>query len=71
MSRLPHFLVNRLTDGGEDVSFARRPRFTLRNIPGSHRVLVNPRTRVRLDGLDKFKKVQQSNLKSKLRPSGW
>jgi hypothetical protein len=27
-SRLPHFLDNRLTDGGEDVSFTRRPPFS-------------------------------------------
>jgi hypothetical protein len=28
MSRLPHFLDKWLTDGGEDVSFTRRPLFT-------------------------------------------
>jgi hypothetical protein len=33
MSRLPHFLDNRLTDGGE-VSLTRRPPFTPRKIPG-------------------------------------
>jgi hypothetical protein len=27
-SRLPYFLDNRLTDGGEGVSFTRRPPFT-------------------------------------------
>jgi hypothetical protein len=27
-SRLPHFLDNRLTDGGEVVSLTRRPPFT-------------------------------------------
>jgi hypothetical protein len=27
-SRLPHFLENRLTDGGEVVSLTRRPPFT-------------------------------------------
>jgi hypothetical protein len=32
MSRLPHFLDNRLTDGGEVVSLTRRPPFTLRKI---------------------------------------
>jgi hypothetical protein len=36
MSRLPHFLHNRLTDGGEVVSLARRPPFTPRKIPGPH-----------------------------------
>jgi hypothetical protein len=35
-SRLPHFLYNRLTDGGEVVSFTRRPTFTPRKIPGTH-----------------------------------
>jgi hypothetical protein len=34
--RLPHFLDNRLTDGGEDVSLTRRPPFTPKNIPGTH-----------------------------------
>jgi hypothetical protein len=33
--RLPHFLDNRLTDGGE-VSLTRRPLFTPRNFPGTH-----------------------------------
>jgi hypothetical protein len=35
-SRLPHFLDDRLTDGGEVVSLTRRPPFTLRKIPGTH-----------------------------------
>jgi hypothetical protein len=35
-SRIPHFLDNRFTDGGEIVSLMRRPRFTPRNIPGTH-----------------------------------
>jgi hypothetical protein len=35
-SRLPYFLHNRLTEGGEVVSFARRPPFTPRNIPDTH-----------------------------------
>jgi hypothetical protein len=34
-SRLPHFLDNRLTDGGEVVSLTRRPPFILRKIPGT------------------------------------
>jgi hypothetical protein len=34
-SRLPHFLDNRLTDGGEVVSLTRRPPFTPRKIPGT------------------------------------
>jgi hypothetical protein len=32
-SRLPHFLYNRLTDGGEVVSLTRRPPYTPQNIP--------------------------------------
>jgi hypothetical protein len=35
-SRLPHFLDNRLTEGGEVVSLTRRPPFTPRKIPGTH-----------------------------------
>jgi hypothetical protein len=35
-SRLPHYLDNRLTDGGEVVSLTRRPPFTPRKIPGTH-----------------------------------
>jgi hypothetical protein len=35
-SRLPHFLDNRLTVGGEVVSLARRSHFTPWKIPGSH-----------------------------------
>jgi hypothetical protein len=36
MSRLPHFLDNRLTDDGEVVSLMRRPLFTPRKIPDTH-----------------------------------
>jgi hypothetical protein len=35
-SRLPYFLDDRLTDGGEDISLPRRPIFTPRKIPGTH-----------------------------------
>jgi hypothetical protein len=35
-SRLPHFLENRLTYGGEVLSPTRRPSFTPRDIPGTH-----------------------------------
>jgi hypothetical protein len=38
-SRLPHFLDNRLTDGGEVVSYTRRPPFT----PGRFLVLISVR----------------------------
>jgi hypothetical protein len=34
-SRLPHFLDNRLTDGGEIVSLMRQPPFTPRAIPST------------------------------------
>jgi hypothetical protein len=36
MSRLPHFLDNPLTDGGEVVRLTHRPPFTHRKIPGTH-----------------------------------
>jgi hypothetical protein len=35
-SRLPHFLDDQLTYGGEDVSLTRRPPFTSKKIPGTH-----------------------------------
>jgi hypothetical protein len=35
-SKIPHFLDNRLTNGGKIVSLTRRPPFTPRNIPGTH-----------------------------------
>jgi hypothetical protein len=35
-SRLPHFLDNLLTDGGEVVNLTRRPPFTLRKILSTH-----------------------------------
>jgi hypothetical protein len=35
-SRLPHFLDNRLTVGGDFVSLTRRPHFTPRKIPGTN-----------------------------------
>jgi hypothetical protein len=35
-SRFPHFLDNRLINGGEVVSLTRRPPFTPRKIPGTH-----------------------------------
>jgi hypothetical protein len=35
-SRLPYFLDNRLSDGGEVVSLTRQPPFTPRKIPGTH-----------------------------------
>jgi hypothetical protein len=35
-SKLPHFLENQLTDGGEAVSPTRLPPFTPWKIPGTH-----------------------------------
>jgi hypothetical protein len=35
-SRLPHFIDNWLTAGGEVVSLTRRPPFTHRKIPGAY-----------------------------------
>jgi hypothetical protein len=35
MSRLPHFLESRLTDGGEVVSITLRPNFNPKKIPGT------------------------------------
>jgi hypothetical protein len=58
MSRTPHFLDNRLREGGEVVRLTRRPRFT----PQKHflvlisvRSQANSRTIVRLKALDKLK----------------
>jgi hypothetical protein len=36
MSRLPHFLENRLRDGCEADSLAHLPLFTSKKIPGTH-----------------------------------
>jgi hypothetical protein len=57
-SRLPHFLDNRLTVGGEVVSLTRRQPFTSRKIPGTHfcqRAESTPRALVRLEGLGQLK----------------
>jgi hypothetical protein len=35
-SRIPHFLDNLLTDGGDVVNLMHRPPFTSRKIPGTH-----------------------------------
>jgi hypothetical protein len=36
MSRIPHLLDSRITDGGEVVSLTRRPPCTPRKIPDTH-----------------------------------
>jgi hypothetical protein len=60
-SRIPHSLDKRLTGGDEVVALTRRPRST----PQKHfpaliyvRGRVNPTAVVRLEGLDKLKKMQ-------------
>jgi hypothetical protein len=47
MSRLPHFIYNRLKDGGKVVSLMRRLLFTPRKIPGTHfcQRLIRPQDR--------------------------
>jgi hypothetical protein len=62
-SRLPHFLDNRLTDGGEVVSLKHRPPFTPRKVPGtlSVRGSVDPRAIVRLEGLGKLENPMTSS----------
>jgi hypothetical protein len=42
-SRLPHFLDNRLTDGGKVVSLTRQLPFTPRKIPGTRQPPFTPR----------------------------
>jgi hypothetical protein len=42
-SRLPHFLDNRLIDGGKVVSLTRRPPFTPKNVPRIFLVLISVR----------------------------
>jgi hypothetical protein len=59
MSRIPHCLDARLTNGGEIISLTRRPRFTPQKDPLVLiyiRGRVNPRATVRLEGLGKFEK---------------
>jgi hypothetical protein len=62
MSRLPHFLDNRLTDGGEAVSLVHQLPFT----PGRFLVLISARVRVdtraivRLEGLGQLENPMTS-----------
>jgi hypothetical protein len=58
MSKIPHFLDNRLTDGGEVVSIMLRPHFKPQKdflVLISVRGLETPRVIVRLEGLGKLK----------------
>jgi hypothetical protein len=63
MSRIPHFLDSRLTDGGQFVSLMSRSKFTS---PGrslaliSVRSRVNPNVIVRLEGLGQLKNPMTS-----------
>jgi hypothetical protein len=72
-SRIPHFLDNRLTNGGEVVNLKRRPRFTPPP-PQEYSCYsfllggwVNPRTILRLE---RNKKIQWTRRDSNQRPSG-
>jgi hypothetical protein len=59
-SRLPHFLDNRLTDGGEIVSLRRRPPFGPQEYSWYSFMLEaesTPRGIVRLEGLGQLKNV--------------
>jgi hypothetical protein len=58
MSRLPHYLDNRLIDGGKVVSLTRRPPFTPQEDSWYSFLLrdwVIPRARVQLEGLSQLK----------------
>jgi hypothetical protein len=64
MSRLPHHLHNRLTNGGEALSFMRRPPFTLRKIADTHfcqRGWADPRGILRLEELGQLKNPMNSS----------
>jgi hypothetical protein len=56
-SRLPHFVDNRLTDGGKVVNIMRRPPFTPQEYSWYSFLLeaVDPRAIVRLGGLGQLK----------------
>jgi hypothetical protein len=72
MARLPHFLDNRLTDGGEVVSLTRRPHFTLRKIPGTHcyQRLSRPDGHSAAGRIRSIEKIQRPHWESNPRPSG-
>jgi hypothetical protein len=61
--RLPHFLDNQLTDGGEAVSLMCQPLFTTRKIPElvSVRRWVNTRAIVQMEDLGQLKNPMTSS----------
>jgi hypothetical protein len=64
MSRIPNFLDNRLTDGGDVVSFKHPQRFTPRNILSYSFLLEaesNSRVTVRPEGLG-YKRINLNRL---------
>jgi hypothetical protein len=71
-SRLPHFLDNRLTDGGEVVSLMRRPHFTPGKIPGTHFCwrLSRPQGHSEAGRIGIIEKIRWPLQDSKQQPSG-
>jgi hypothetical protein len=63
ISRLPHFLDSRLTDGSEVFSLTRRPPFTSRKIPGTHLLdaVSTPGAIVRLEVLGQLKNLMTTS----------
>jgi hypothetical protein len=59
-SRLPYFLENRLTDGGEFVSLTRWPPFTPKNIAGTHFCLRLSRPQG-LSAAGRIRSIEKSN----------
>jgi hypothetical protein len=63
MSRLPYFLENRFTDGGEVVRITHRPPFTFQEEPWNSFLSEGestPGAIVRLEGLDQLKNPMTS-----------
>jgi hypothetical protein len=76
MLKFPHFLDNRLIDGGKVVSLTRRPPFTPSPLPKedswlliSVRGWVHTRVIVRLEGVGKLKKSTSSGLETRDLPN--
>jgi hypothetical protein len=76
VSRIPHCLDNRLTDGGEVVSPTHQPRSNSQkhnfSASGTHFYWRVSKLQglVRLEGLGNFKKTHSPRRVSNLRPSG-